>query len=797
MKRKDVTMNNLNIFGKLTGQITKRVKLMFLLIMLLLMLGSTAYNSMHREDLPEVALKSINVSVAYPGAAPNEVDEQIVEILEPALRSVGGIQNYTAESSENHASILLDFNMKVDIDKKLKEVESAIDTVKGDLPSSAKEPSSRVIELKQKTALIVYLSGPQSMESLQNLAEDMKDDIEDITGVEKVSVFGGINEQVVIEYDPVKMQLNQIPFSNFESIIEGVYTTIPLGSKEIGNKNTRIRVTSAEASLVDIMNIEIATPNGNVYLSDVADVYVEKEYQYGENYISLKLLNDSTSTHMAEALKIVVYAADGADISKVAEASREYVNEKSISLKSSKTDLVIFKDRGEEVEFKLNEVQDNALAGLAVVIAVLFIFIGFQESIIAAAAIPISLLMSIIVMNALNMTFNTVSMSALIISLGMLVDSTIVVIENIVDKLNEGHSIDDGILEGTNEVALAVFAATMTTVSAFIPLLQPAGILGEFIKVLPQTVIIAILSSFITSVMFTPALCKAFIRRRIGETKEPTTVMKYISVLLVFGLSVYAFRVAGKMTLVTVIATSLFSFAMYQKMFGGKNSKGNGIKYYYAKFMERLLNSRSKRVVVLLIAFVVLLGSVNLVRTNRLQIQMLPNSDETNFVVSIELAAGELRSSMLETIKEVDAIFAANDGVDSYVFDLNSDIENFASGRLKLVSKDNRDLHSTKVIDAITSELMSVAGADFTIEVATASPQNSATVDVKLESNSRAELIKVFEAYSVAVRNVDGIQTVTSDYTGGTQEAQIEMNSKKIKALGLSENNISHLIKKI
>lgn len=125
MKRKDVTMNNLNIFGKLTGQITKRVKLMFLLIMLLLMLGSTAYNSMHREDLPEVALKSINVSVAYPGAAPNEVDEQIVEILEPALRSVGGIQNYTAESSENHASILLDFNMKVDIDKKLKEVESA------------------------------------------------------------------------------------------------------------------------------------------------------------------------------------------------------------------------------------------------------------------------------------------------------------------------------------------------------------------------------------------------------------------------------------------------------------------------------------------------------------------------------------------------------------------------------------------------------------------------------------------------------------------------------------------------
>ncbi len=269
------------------------------------------------------------------------------------------------------------------------------------------------------------------MESLQNLAEDMKDDIEDITGVEKVSVFGGINEQVVIEYDPVKMQLNQIPFSNFESIIEGVYTTIPLGSKEIGNKNTRIRVTSAEASLVDIMNIEIATPNGNVYLSDVADVYVEKEYQYGENYISLKLLNDSTSTHMAEALKIVVYAADGADISKVAEASREYVNEKSISLKSSKTDLVIFKDRGgEEVEFKLNEVQDNALAGLAVVIAVLFIFIGFQESIIAAAAIPISLLMSIIVMNALNMTFNTVSMSALIISLGgMLVDSTIVVIE--------------------------------------------------------------------------------------------------------------------------------------------------------------------------------------------------------------------------------------------------------------------------------------------------------------------------------------------------------------------------------
>ncbi len=764
----------------------KRVKLALLLLMLLTLLSSSAYNSMHREDQPQVSLKTITVGVTYPGASPQEVDKQIIDILEPSIRNVSGIQTYSASAMESYGLITLEFNMQVDEDEKLKDVEDAVNAAASNLPEDAQSPVVSIASIEDTTAVIAYLSGPQSLDALQSVAEDLQNDLEDLDGVETVDVYGGLEDQIIIEFDPTQLQLAGVSFTSFERIIENTFSTTPLGTKEIGNLNVRVRTAARDASLDEIKNIELTSNSGTVYLSDVADIYIEKNYLEGENYIS------GSDDTMHAALKLVVNAAEDADISKTASTARTYLDEAAISLENSQIQLDIFKDRGVEVEFKLQEVLNNASSGLAIVIVVLFIFIGLRESFIASLAIPISLMISIFAMNALDMTFNTISLAALIISLGMLVDSTIVVIENIVDKMKHSGNLDDSILEGTNQVALAVFAATMTTVSAFVPLLQPAGILGEFLKVLPQTVIIAILSSFVTSVLFTPALCKVFMHT--GAVKnEPTKLAKQLSVAAVAILSLFAFRVSGEIRLVTFIATLLFTGIMYYKLFKAERGSEKGLKRHYVQFMTALLKSRAKRIIVVVVAFAVLLSAFMLVATGIVGIQMMPSTDETNYEISVQLPAEQTRAATNEILQRVQVVLAAHDEIKNYVFDLN-DGDNEANIGFNLVNKDQRSLHSTEFTELLSTELQSIPGADFDISLTTLSPQNSSTIDIKLTSDDRSELTQVYSAFAEAAHEIEGIQSVTSDYMDGPQEVIIDLNSNKIEALGLNESTISETI---
>jgi len=485
----------------LTSGAIKRYPMIFAFMFIIVLMGVQAYRDLPRESSPDVKIPFVSVAAPYAGTSPEDMENLVTRKLEQQLKGVKDLKEMKSMSAYGISVISLEFESSVDISDALQSVRDRVELAKPDLPA---DPRNDLV-VKEFSAsdlfpvMQVNLSGEIDLFLLKKLGEDLQEELEQIPGILAVELLGGIENEVQVEVDPEKLVYYNLSLIDIQDAVALQNMTIPGGKLSLGLYDYQVRVPGEvdkpEEILDFVVNPGIDPP---VFMRDVATV------KFG-----IKDRETISRVGGVDAVTLLVKKRSGENIIIIAEKVRQVIEREIIDYPDG-VSIAIVADQSVQIKNMVSELENNILSGLLLVILVLLSFFGVRNAFFVATAIPFSMLITFIVLKAMGITLNMVVLFSLILSLGMLVDNAIVIVENIFRHRGKGKGADEAADYGTSQVSNAVIASTLTTVCAFGPMILWPGIMGEFMKYLPITVIITLLSSLLVALVFNPVLCARF-----------------------------------------------------------------------------------------------------------------------------------------------------------------------------------------------------------------------------------------------------------------------------------------------
>lgn len=488
-----------------TSAVKNRTSVMVLAVLLFLF-GMYTYNTLPRESAPDISIPYVFVSTAYKGVAASDIETSITIPIEKKLKGMKGVKRVKSISSEGLSQINIEFLPDVDINDALQDVRNKVDEAKGELPTDLEDdPAVFEVNFSEFPIAVFSLSGTSGVADLKKMADDLKDAIESIPGILEVDITGGLEREIIIEMDPDKLAYYRIPITAFQEAVSRENLNTSGGAITLGHGKYQLRVPGEFSTPEEIDLLVIATMEGQpIYLKDVARVQDSFKEETSRSRI------DGRSS-----VNIAVKKRSGENIISISEAIDALI-EKEKTRWPKGTEITKTMDAAKEIRMMVADLENNILSGLVLVVVVLFFAMGGRNALLVAMAIPFSMFISFTVLYALGITLNMVVLFSLTLALGMLVDNAIVIVENIYRYMEQGVPRFQAAIQASAEVAWPVIGATLTTLAAFMPMLFWPGVMGEFMKYLPQTLIITLSASLFVALVINPAMASLFMRVR-GE----------------------------------------------------------------------------------------------------------------------------------------------------------------------------------------------------------------------------------------------------------------------------------------
>ncbi|MCD6405025.1 MAG: efflux RND transporter permease subunit [Planctomycetes bacterium] len=475
----------------------------------LIIAGAWCYITLPREAAPDVTVPIIVVSTSYSGVSPEDMETSVTTKIENKLKGLRDVKEITSTTSEGFSQITIEFEPKFDIDTALQKVRDRVDQARGDLPPDADDPEIIEINVSEFPILIVNVAGDVGLVRLKEIADDIKDDVESISGVLEANVLGGREREIRVEIDPDRLAAYRIPISSLIALVPTENVNVSAGSIDTPDSKFSVRVPGEFADPREIQTLVVATVDGKpVYLTDVAEIK--------------DTFKDRTSYARVdgrECVSISVQKRAGENIIRIADEAKDILAEWRKHLPGGVT-LAISLDYSDIIHEMVHDLENNIISGFILVAAVIFIVMGVRNAFFVSLAIPMSMLITFSILVLADITLNFVVLFSLTLALGMLVDNAIVIVENIYRHMQAGHLRVEAARMGAAEVAWPVTASTLTTVAAFSPLLFWPGIMGKFMGFLPRTVIITLVASLFVALVVNPALCSRLMKAH-GTRKPP------------------------------------------------------------------------------------------------------------------------------------------------------------------------------------------------------------------------------------------------------------------------------------
>jgi multidrug efflux pump subunit AcrB len=515
---------------------------------IVIMMGVISYIRVPKESFPEIVFPVIVVNTIYSGVAPGDVETLITRPLEEELNTIGDIETITSTSIEGYSSITVEFDPGMDITEAVQQVREKVDIAKPELPEAAEEPGIFEINLAEFPIMQVNVAGPYGLVRLREVAEDLQDRLEQIPSVLEARLAGGLEREVQVDVDLPKLKFYGLAFIDVIDAIRGENITIPGGTIEVGDLKYLVRVPGEFQSTDPIGDIVIEARNGSpIYVRDVATV----DFGFKERDTYARLDGNAV-------VSLAVVKRSGENIIETSEEVGRVIAEERASFPPG-TVVKITADQSEDIRNMVSSLENNIISGLILVVAVLLFVLGVRTASFVGIAIPLSMLLSFSIIRFSGMSMNFVILFSLILALGMLVDNAIVVVENIYRFRERGHDRVDAAKLATGEVAVPIIASTATTLAAFLPMAFWPGIVGEFMKYLPLTLIITLSSSLFVALVVNPTLCALFL-----ETEDaPATALTKPMKRALIGVCVVAFTVGLMSNWLTTVLLALTAGGIY------------------------------------------------------------------------------------------------------------------------------------------------------------------------------------------------------------------------------------------
>lgn len=561
---------------KLTEVTLKNRTVIVVLAVILVFAGLYSYISIPKESNPAIEIPVFIVTTIYPGISPGDMESLITQPIERELQGINGVTEISSVTTESVSSVVVEFDLDVSITEASQRVRERVDIAKADLPPDAEEPFIIEIDLDDLMPIMtVNLAADYPLSRLTEVADRLQDELETVSGVREAEMVGNIEREVQVNVDLAALNGYGLSFGQLVQAIQGQNLTIPGGTMDVDMMSYLLRVSGEFQHPYEINDLVVARPMGEgphgpglVYMRDVAEVkfgFKDREsfarlraYKIDENGKKVDLPDDEILDNQVISLNLK--KRPGLNIIETAEEIYQVIDQFPLP---AGTSVIITGDQSEEVKQLISDLENSIISGMLFVILVLVFFLGVRNALLVGTAVPLSIMIGFIVLLTLGYTANFIILFSLIIALGLLVDNSIVVVENIYRFREMGYERFDAAKRGADEVGYALIAATSTLLAAFIPMMFWPGIIGQFMGYLPLTLIIVLLCSLFVALVLYPVLTGYLVRLDTDEKKQYPGIVKGIFAGLILLLAVII-AAANWITLVVLILTVLFFVVTYR-----------------------------------------------------------------------------------------------------------------------------------------------------------------------------------------------------------------------------------------
>lgn len=712
---------------------------------LIVVFGIMGFTSLPLALMPDIELPMAVVYTTYSNAGPQEVENMVTKTIESACASVSGMDEIQSLSSEGSSMVMVTFADGTDMDEAMVDLRGRIDRVKGFLPEDANAPMTMTIDVDAMPVMTVGLKGADLAE-LQAIAEDdIQPALERIDGVASVDIAGGYENEIAIDTNADRLAGYGLSVSYIAQMLAAENVALPAGEVQSGDQSFSVRADGEFSSVSDIANTLIPLPTGGtVRLSEVANVYVAPKEQTaiakigGEPCITISVNKQSDTNTL-----------------QVAERAKDALNE--VTALQPTLDWSLLMDQSDMINMTVDSVIQNIVFGVLLAAIVLFVFLrDWGATAVISMSMPICIISVFLIMQVFDITMNMMSLGGIAMGVGMIVDNSIVVLENIFHYRSDGCDRFTSCVEGTKEVALSISASTLTTVAVFLPIGLSGGLSGMMFREFCITICSLLLASLLIALTLVPVLCYALLDRGgKHRMRMPDT---------------------------------------------GHDIADRPLMRKYKELLAHFITHRKKAIIISGAMIVAFLGSIAIAG-----VELMPQMDESMVAIGIEMPVGsdlEDVSAMadravdiaLEQVPEIESIYYSTGGASMST----TTTANSASITVNLVDKSDRDRTSQQVADDLRPYMQDLAGAEISVEASGTMDMSSMTGDaisVTLRGDDYEKLSQTAEQLAGQLAALPGAIEVSSSASEQVPEVEITLNRANASRFGLTAAAIGQAVR--
>lgn len=697
-------------------------------IISMIFFGFLGLRKMPVEMLPNINKPTVRIRIKWDGATPDDVDKMITRKIEDVLPNVEGIVEYSSESSAETSLIFIKFKYGTDVETKITLIQNELNQIRNKFPDDMDEPSIRKSSSSDVPALTFTLYGGDKMEMRSYAENNLKPMLERLEGVSEINVYGGQEQEVAIEIDPDKLENYNLSIVDVYNKMKSASANLPGGILREGEKEYLVKIEAEIETADEIREIILSNKDGHLLkLKDVASIKVAP-----------KDIKSIYRKNGEDSIVVIISKTDSGNAVSIVNNSKKLLERNRGSLPLN-TKLNYEFDSSITINNSINNVKSSGIQGLVLASAILFVFLkSISATIIIAVAIPISIIFTFFLLNMQGISINLISLMGLSLGIGMLVDNSVVVVDNIFRHMTElGKNKIQAAKDGAEEMALPVLASTMTTVAAFLPLVFQEGLAKEQFNNLCYAISYSLLASLIISLTFVPMIAS-----KIMDQKK------------------------------------------------NLNAEGKIMTTFRKIYVNSLKWSIRRRGIVLLILFA--LFSSSLYVASKLGGRFTPTIDEGRYAVVAKLPSGSdvnkgdrIGKILEEKVKDlpfvVDYTVSAN-GTSS-ILNINAGLKTSREESMSDILKKLRETF----VEIPDMELTIAPGYRF-------GTRGLYDLEFELYSDNEAQLQIISEQLKEQIKKIDGIYDVTSSFEGGKPEGKFYINREKAEYYGLDVKDIATMI---
>lgn len=784
----------------------------FLLAAFITLFGLVAYQSLPKEQFPEVTFPTILVTTPYPGASPADIENLISKPIEEEINTISGVKDIRSNSIQDLSTVVVEFEVSENPDEVKQLVKDAVDRAKSELPSDLdNEPRIRKVEIQDQPIMYINLAGDFGDRRLKGIAENIQDRIERLQAINRVDIIGARQREIQVNVDLYRLHSSSLSISDIQRAIQQENATISGGLVDMNELEYALRVTGEFEAVKELRELVVRSPRGgtSVYLKDIAEV--RDGFEDRDSYARLNGEKGVTLNVIKRGGENLIRTAD--DVHAILEEMQE--NELPAGL-----ELDVIGDTSDRTQAELNNLVNTIIIGFLLVTVVLMFFMGVNNALFVGLAVPLSAFVTFSIIPAFGFTMNIVVLFALLLALGILVDNAIVVVENIYRIFDGGRrSIGYAAKYGAAEVFLPVLAGILTTLAPFFPLLFWPGITGEFMKFLPITLIITLSASMFVAFIINPVFAASFMK---AETPgKPRSLTMYWRSLGGIALVASLFYLGGN--------TALGNFSVFLALLMSLTRFGIEpvIRWFQRKLLPALDNAYERLIrwavapgrpgwmIAGTAGLLVLSGGAFM--SSQPNVVFFPEAEPNFTYVYLDLPVGtdiHVTDSVTKELEE--RVFAITEKhpqvVDAVVTNVAraagdprpTSFENQGSrsekGKLTVAYvsyKDRNGVSTAGIMEDIRAAVDGIPGASVTVKPEQNGPPTGPPINVEVRGEDYDKLVRTAERLNSFIDslNIPGIEELTDDLERNKPEVIVDINRERANRLGINTSTVGQALR--